>query len=918
MKTSMTMLKMVMAIGVLSCGMVSWPVRAGGATEAAGAAKDQTLIPAPGEYRMVDMVLKGAGSENADIRVRGATRNGRLPVFSELSVRDVISEIKVDEVSIKGDFYTRFYKHNNPERYAINAVISKGRITGTWSCDQRKGTLSGKVKTEEELRKENSFATQADWPCWSGPFTGMAATPCGLKLVEEFGSDARLVWRSEELTPQGPGNSLNYARLALVQRSNGGGSSLVVADGKVFINYYQPAGDEYMKDDAGGVKELDELAKKTNPPVAEVNRWMKEKFLVKADDVVVCMDAVTGKTLWKNVFAGKSLNQPSHKGGCVNNTPCTGGGKVFAMGPSGCLHGMDIATGKVLWERTGMSSQPVVPWSGARNQCTAPIYVDGVLILPDHGSTLTGIDPETGKDLWKLPGKGNGFQVPAKCNLKGKEYVVSMTGEGKTAAAIEAKTGKILWEIPLPASPTKGVSTHGDLMVVVSGGITTPDEDGSKALCTGFRLSADKTEQVWQTSVPDANAHAVAALDGRYVAVKGTTKQSHLLDATSGKILATYLGETGQNECHVALMENRAILSIDGAHGHSEMIVLGATPETFSKLLCTWNQPHPQTTSYHNKYMTWPMVEGRLFMRGADGVYCYDLRKNKAALIVDAARVGLSGDVAFKAILPLCADPDPDVRVAAVRAIQRSVSVVKSDAVRAAALKAVTPLAKDPDQNVCSVGLDSLGAFGLEALSALESVVADGSAAGRVDAVRAVRQLGAYSDKRTDAILSRLMNDSEKDVLWETLLTVRLGGTNCADLVGQVLKLIDSEDPRVSAAAMEAYVEVAPGKPPVPRPAKLESNLVAMLLIYNEPDRAYGAVRMIRALGDADALRIFVSVLNGKEAIQGIRAAVGLGDMGSAGKPGIPALKEAMKKWGWSGAFMRAAKPALDKLEKAP
>jgi len=197
-------------------------------------------------------------------------------------------------------------------------------------------------------------------------------------------------------------------------------------------------------------------------------------------------------------------------------------------------------------------------------------------------------------------------------------------------------------------------------------------------------------------------------------------------------------------------------------------------------------------------------------------------------------------------------------------------------------------------------------------------VVADGSAAGRVDAVRAVRQLGAYSDKRTDAILSRLMNDSEKDVLWETLLTVRLGGTNCADLVGQVLKLIDSEDPRVSAAAMEAYVEVAPGKPPVPRPAKLESNLVAMLLIYNEPDRAYGAVRMIRALGDADALRIFVSVLNGKEAIQGIRAAVGLGDMGSAGKPGIPALKEAMKKWGWSGAFMRAAKPALDKLEKAP
>jgi outer membrane protein assembly factor BamB len=125
---------------------------------------------------------------------------------------------------------------------------------------------------------------------------------------------------------------------------------------------------------------------------------MREKWLVKADDVVVCIDAATGKTLWKNVFALKSMNQPSHKGGAANNTPCVGGGKVFAMGPGGTLYGIEIATGKVLWERTGMSAEGVVPWSGARNMCTAPVYAGDTLIMPDHGTTIRGIDPATGKD----------------------------------------------------------------------------------------------------------------------------------------------------------------------------------------------------------------------------------------------------------------------------------------------------------------------------------------------------------------------------------------------------------------------------------------------------------------------------------------------------------------------------------------
>ena len=650
----------ILAIGLTGWGMLLPSADPPAQPTASTVAEDQTIIPPPGDYRLVDLVMEKAAAAapqagqwgvpyvmtwGADIHLVAGIRDAKIRGPSRLSVRDIISQLEVTAESIQGTYVYQAKNSFTEESFVIKAAIANGRITGTWEATAKKtaGSVSGFVKSETDLQRENAFRTKADWPCWSGPLTGLAAAPCALRLVDDFNKDARLVWRSEDLVPQGPGSALNYEAMAASNRTNGGGSSLIVSDGKVFASYYQPAGSDlmkttcYLKGEAGFTSGppdamLDFLAKKLS---FTVSPFMTEKFLRKADDVVVGMDASTGKTLWKNVFAGKSLNQPSHKGGCVNNTPCAGGGRIFAMGPSGCLHGIDIATGKVLWERTGLSAEGVVPWSGARNQCTAPISAGDTLILPDHGSAVRGIDPATGKDRWKLEGKSCKFQVPAKWVHDGKDLVLSLSdGAGKGAPAqvhcIEPATGAVLWSLDLGTSPSKGVTVCGDTLTAfinlestaVSGSVATT----ANATCVAYRLTPAKAEPLWRAACPYVSLHSLPASNGTFV-VLGGQKESRLLDATTGKELAAYTGPGPYNEGHVMLCEDRAFLSLDGSHGSSAMVVLGLSPDLFAKALGTWDQPHPQTTSYHNKHMTFPTVEGRIFFRGLDGVYCYDLRK---------------------------------------------------------------------------------------------------------------------------------------------------------------------------------------------------------------------------------------------------------------------------------------------------
>lgn len=53
----------------------------------------------------------------------------------------------------------------------------------------------------------------------------------------------------------------------------------------------------------------------------------------------------------------------------------------------------------------------------------------------------------------------------------------------------------------------------------------------------------------------------------------------------------------------------------------------GGRAKELKELGPPWLPTNVDTTAYNSQPIIYPVVDGRLFARGGDGVYCYDLRQ---------------------------------------------------------------------------------------------------------------------------------------------------------------------------------------------------------------------------------------------------------------------------------------------------
>ncbi len=644
-----------------------------------------------------------------------------------------------------------------PVPVLISTLLATTLWLGLLARPARADDPAARIYTEEE-------AWQLGWPSLAGPLGNFLPARTGVDLVEDL-ANARLVWESEDRdfgrakhttgTFKAAGN---LARLLGPEAEvrPGAWAGPIIAEGKLFATSFRPSGPVYQ------VK---------NPMTGTV-----EPARLEAEDLLIALDARTGKLLWKAAEPGGFVWGVGKRGG-FQVAPVCSAGKVFSMGTTGRIFAYDAATGRKLWQRSPLDelvearrkrlADPSV-FQVTSNGHLPPqslVAARGVLIVPRRRQ-LMGVDMETGQTKWQLGGTRelpeviSRWATPSVWRHQGREYLLAATGGAPGKAElrlIDPADGRVLWTFG-GLHPTHFSLAPSAEHVAVNVGSKLQLEGKKSPTFYGrlgaLRLSLDGAQLIW--SLPDKPQYAfptwpdscamrpVLMRDGLvYYVSKGPSKETDrrfvIADERSGRILAE-LGDLQNTRGYQLLIEDRLLVAPDWAHGSRAFFDLYTTdPKDFRQLCAGWQPPQPLTTAYM-VFLETPVVAGRIFLRTQTGtVVCYDLRDTpelKHARTEIRRILALPASRAAAELAALSHNPYVKTRRMAVEAIGRLGEAA------AGAVPGLTQRLEDEADEVRRAATNTLAAIGQPAAGPLVQAATDASlspAARRCALLAAVR-----------------------------------------------------------------------------------------------------------------------------------------------------------------------------------
>jgi outer membrane protein assembly factor BamB len=227
-------------------------------------------------------------------------------------------------------------------------------------------------------------------------------------------------------------------------------------------------------------------------------------------ETVEAIEALSGKTIWTFDYATSYRDDFGFDEG-PRAVPVIAGGRVFTHGADGWLHGIDFATGKMLWsvDTRRVFDAP----KGYFGVASSPV-VDGNRVLVNVGGKSGGIvafDAATGKTIWTATSDEPSYSAPIVADINRQHTAVFFTRTG--LVAIDPANGNVLYQFRWRAR--MAASVNAATPIVVNDQIFLSSSYGTGAVL--LKVANNAVTPVWSGDESMSNHYSTSVLKDGYL-----------------------------------------------------------------------------------------------------------------------------------------------------------------------------------------------------------------------------------------------------------------------------------------------------------------------------------------------------------------------------------------------------------------
>ena len=172
------------------------------------------------------------------------------------------------------------------------------------------------------------------------------------------------------------------------------------------------------------------------------------------NEYVMAFDRATGKKVWEYQNGRRYEND---RGDGPRSTPTIEGDRLYALGGSGDLTCLDLATGNKIW-----SINLIQKFSGRNpywGYSESPLIVGDRILVNAGGSraSIVAIAKADGATLWQNHADEAGYSSPMLMRTGSLNQVIFFTGS--RTLAVDPRDGRLLWSYNKAANGTANIAT---------------------------------------------------------------------------------------------------------------------------------------------------------------------------------------------------------------------------------------------------------------------------------------------------------------------------------------------------------------------------------------------------------------------------------------------------------------------------